>query len=130
MHEKRRAMRVNARLSVMFTDLRTGQTQRALTKDISAVGVCLLTHDLLPPGTPVSVELHLPDSTDTVKFLAEVIWSWPLPQSGSGEESTTAQAGMTVISIDPKDRLRVMQYAQLNVTPETEPESDAESAGR
>ena len=47
--EQRQFIRVKERLLTFITFLTTGKVERALTRDIGAVGVCLMTETVLEP---------------------------------------------------------------------------------
>ena len=111
--ERRQFIRVHARLTTLIKPLKTAKVRRALTKDISGIGVCLVTEELCELGTPLEVEMRLPDYDAPVKFLGQVMWSKPIGEPRKGQPPT-AEIGLRVVSIDPKDRSLLMQYAKLN----------------
>ena len=119
--EQRRFIRVTNRLPSLFKIIKTGQVRRALTKDVSAGGVSFITEELLEPGTALEVELTLPDCELPVQFLGEVAWSRPIGPPPKSYEDPTGETGVKFISIDPKDRALIMQYAKLNAPPSTAP---------
>jgi hypothetical protein len=112
--ERRRAPRLSIQLPAAFTDLKSGRTQQALTKDISSIGVCLATEDLLALGAPVKIEFTLPDRDRPITLMGEVIWSWPGARQSQDHGRLTAKSGLVIVSIDPKDRAAIAQYARLN----------------
>ena len=97
--------------------LDTGKVRRALTKDVSAGGVCLVTEELLKPGTQLGVEIKLPDREAPVTFTGEVVWSKPIGGSGKSYENPTAEIGVKFVDIDPNDQKLVMLYARMNASP-------------
>ena len=115
--EQRRFIRVPSRLNAIFKVVKTGKVRRALTKDISAGGVCFITEELLEPGTALEVELKLPDREAPITFLGEVAWSRPIGPPPKSYQNPTSEAGIKFVSIDPKDRALIMQYAKLNAPP-------------
>ena len=119
--EQRRFIRVTNRLPSMFKIITTGKVRRALTKDISAGGVCFITEELLEPGTALEVELKLPDREAPIIFLGEVTWSRPIGPPPKSYQNPNSEAGIKFVSIDPKDRALIMQYAKLNAPPSTTP---------
>jgi hypothetical protein len=119
--ERRRSIRLRTRLTTIYKHLTTGRVQRTLTKDVSGHGACLLTEDLLEAGTPLEVEIKLPDRTSPVTFLAEVVWSaFQLDAQGSPGKPK-AETGIRFVSIDPKDHAAIMQYARFNALPPSGP---------
>ena len=115
--ERRRSIRLQTRLNAMITNVTTTAHQQALTKDISGSGVCIITDDLIEPGTPLSVELSLPDHDGPVSFLGDVVWSMLILPPGGRSTNPPAETGVRFVSIDPKVRTAIVQYARLNALP-------------
>jgi hypothetical protein len=115
--EQRQFIRVKERLLTFITFLTTGKVERALTRDIGAVGVCLMTETVLEPGTQLAVELHLPDRKGPISFMAEVRWSRPLGGTRDADASMAAETGLQFVRVDPKDRSMMMQHAALHALP-------------
>lgn len=115
--EQRRFIRITNRLTAIFTVVKTGKTRRALTRDISAGGICVITEELLEPGTALEVALTLPDREAPITFLGEVAWSRPVGPAPKSYQNPTAETGIKFVSIDPKEQQLIMQYAKLNALP-------------
>lgn len=115
--EQRQFIRVKERLLTFLTFLTSGTVERALTRDIGAVGVCLITETVLEPGTQLSVELHLPDRQTPISFMAEVRWSRPRGDAQDADPSMAAETGLQFVRVDPKDRSTMMQHAALHALP-------------
>lgn len=116
--EQRRFIRIHSRLMTFITFPDTGKVRRALTKDVSAGGVCLVTEELLKAGTPLDVELKLPDRDRSIAFTGVVKWSKPIGESHKSYENPTAETGVEFVRIDPDDQKQLMLYAKLNAPPE------------
>ncbi len=118
---QRRFIRAQSRIVTFIAFPQTGKVRRALTKDIGAGGVCVITEQLLEPGTMVDLEMTLPDRTAPIRCSAEVVWSRPIggPRK-EGYENPTAETGVKFVRIDPKDRTLLIQYATINAPPTTE----------
>lgn len=115
--EQRRFIRITSRLTAIVKIVKTGKVKRALTRDVSAGGICFVTEEILEPGTALEVELKLPDREAPVVFLGEVAWSRPIGPQPKSYQNPTGETGVKFISIDPKDRALIMQYAKLNAPP-------------
>ena len=115
--ERRQFIRIRSRLTTLIKHLDTGKVRRALTKDISAGGVCLVTEELLKPGTTLGLQMKLPDRETPIMFTAEVVWSLPVGEPGKSYENPTAETGLQFVSIDPKDQALLKQYAATNAPP-------------
>ena len=68
----------------------------------------------------MEIEVKLPDGQQPIKFLAEVAWSWPLTTAAGGVSKRSFVTGLKFVSIEPKDRDVIMQYARLNELPPTD----------
>jgi len=111
--ERRQSPRVRLRLTTTFKLLRTGKVLRALTKNVGAGGLCLITDELLEPGSPLELEVHLPDRPAPVRCVGEVVWSRPIESTARSYEQP-AETGVKFTSIDPADRSSIMQFAAMN----------------
>ena len=121
--EQRQSLRAHSRLTASIKLHPTGEVGTALTKDISGSGVCLLTEQPIEVGTPVEVEVTLPDSEKPVRFLGQVMWSRAVGGADQrqppapGQPPMAAETGLRFVSVDPKDRTLLVQYAMLNALP-------------
>lgn len=115
--ERRRQIRLSTRLNATVTNVTTGAVQQALTKDISGAGVCLITDDMIDTGTPLSIAFHLPDLGTPVTFLGDVVWSMLILAPGGSTKNPPAETGIRYVSIDPKVRAAIVQYARMNALP-------------
>lgn len=112
--ERRQYVRVVSRLIAFVKVRQTGKVLRGLTRDLSAVGLCVTLEGWLGARTPLEVELQLPDRSQPVRFTAEVVWC----RRAEGKRlSTPADVGIKFVVIDPKDRAAIMHYAMLNALP-------------
>ena len=114
--EQRRDSRVGTRLTAFLKDLKTGKVRRALTRDISAGGLCVMTEEVLEPGTVLGLEVTLPDRERPIVCQAVVVRSQFA--EGSSESRTGAiETGLQFVAIDPKERTLLQYYAKLNPPP-------------
>src|SRR3989338_2165718 len=89
--EQRRFIRVTSRLAAVVKIVKTGKVRRALTRDISAGGLCFVTEEILEAGTALEVELKLPDREAPVRFLGEVAWRRPVDPKPKSYQDPTAE---------------------------------------
>ena len=121
-NEQRRFIRVNSRLTTFVKLQETGRVERALTKNLGGGGVCFVTEDVLEIGTPLEVEVKLPDRDRPIAFQGVVAWSQLVAGPDQNPRRPTIETGVRFLSIDPKDRATLVQYATLNaVAPERSP---------
>ncbi len=104
-------------MSTTFKDLNSGKAHRALTKDIGGNGVCLVTEDEMATGTPLAVQITLPDRPAPIAFLGDVVWSILLMEASQYSARPPVETGIRFVSIDPKDRALIKQFARLNALP-------------
>ncbi len=81
MKDKRRQLRHPVILKVDYRDINRFFTDFA--ENLSVGGMFIATRNPLPPGTNLTVEFMLPDSSVKVKTRAEVMWSRKHPKSPS-----------------------------------------------
>ena len=116
--ENRQGVRVKLRLMVFVKFLSTGKVQRVLTKDISGVGISLITEGILEPGTELECEITLPDRDRTIRCTARVVWSKATAEAHKSYELPPSETGVAFVNIDPKDQAQLLQYARLNALPD------------
>ena len=102
---------------VQFLQIRGIKVQRSLTKDLSGVGLRLVTEQLLNPGTSLEVEIKLPDRGAPLTFTAEVVWSKLISEQRKSYDATTAETGIKFVNVDPKVLALIKQYAAMNAPP-------------
>ena len=115
--ERRQHLRAASRLLAFVKDLNTLTVQRALTKDVSASGVCLVTEQLLKPGAKLELEIKLPDHGASITLTGEVVWSRLIQAPHSFLDKPTVEAGVRFVSITPDVQKLISLYARLNAPP-------------
>ena len=88
-------------------------------------GICFVGAELLKQGEILEVELKLPDQDQPIVFLGKVSWTDLLKVAERSYEESSYETGVQFVSIDPKQRDIIVQWAQMNTVPEMEdsPES-------
>ena len=97
--------------------LPTDSHQFIMGSSRSGKGVCLVTEGVVELGTPLAVEIWLPDREKPIAFLGDVVRSVPVGTPRPGAKTPTAETGIRFVSIDPKDRALIIQFARLNALP-------------
>jgi len=77
MDDRRVFERIPARLDVRYLDINSGKDGQAVTRDISAKGVGLVTSAALTARTPLELWLDVPDKGEPIYTRGEVAWSTP-----------------------------------------------------
>jgi len=80
--ERRRFLRVNARLPLQFKDIQRPMEvySGTLTKDVSEGGVCFSSVDFLSVFTRLLVEVSVPSFARPVKAISKVAWIQKQPR--------------------------------------------------
>jgi c-di-GMP-binding flagellar brake protein YcgR len=78
----------------------------AVTKDISAGGLCIVSEQQAPLGTVLEVSLTLPNYQTSLKFLAEVVRVDQLSEMGR----TLQRWGVKTLAINKEDVTRMEAY--------------------
>jgi hypothetical protein len=73
--DKRIFQRFPVKLPVRLLDVSSGKESAALTDDVSAKGIGILSKEELKAHTPVEIWLQIPDNREPVYTRGEVIWS-------------------------------------------------------
>ena len=115
--ERRRFIRVAARLLTFVRTRDTGKTVRVLTKDIGGGGICFVSEERFDTDEIVEVEMTLPDRGQPIAFLAAVAWRRPVAEAGKSPRRTSWEIGVKFLSIGPKEQALMVQYAALNAGP-------------
>ena len=115
--ERRRTIRLDARLTTLFTIVETGRVRRALTQNVGGLGLAFTGEELFPPGTRLDVELQLPDRATPLAFGAEVIWSQPTGEPHKSYEDPVVRTGTKFLDVDAKQMALIRQYVALNAPP-------------
>lgn len=104
MEERRRFVRLGARVEAAYTVLPAGTAQRAPTSDLGGGGLCVVTEQPIPPGTQLQVALTLPGREPPVNALAEVVWNEQHDVIGKADHRRSAANGVRYVEIAPGDQ--------------------------
>ena len=79
--EKRRYLRLNVQLEIEYVLSDSSQVYKAVTKDISALGVRFATNEELKEDTDLELTLKLPNVQNPVHATGRIIWvKRPVPE--------------------------------------------------
>ena len=115
--DRRRLKRAPTRLMAFVKVLSTGKARRVLTKDISGGGISFITDEALESGTPLEIEMNLPDHPHPIRVMAEVIWLRSMKDPKHMYERLSMEIGVKFVSIAPQDQKVLKQYGMLNAPP-------------
>ena len=110
MEERRRFVRLGARVDVAYTMLPSGTVQHAPASDLGSGGLCFVTEQPLPPGTQLQVAVTLPGRGQPVNAIAEVAWNEPQELIGKTARRRSAANGARYVEIAPADQEAIAQF--------------------
>ncbi len=73
--EKRKGVRFLISIPLKYAKVGIKQLADAVTNDISAEGLGLITVEDIPVNTPLNVSLTMPDNGEVIPIDTEVLWS-------------------------------------------------------
>ncbi|MFA5158957.1 MAG: PilZ domain-containing protein [Candidatus Omnitrophota bacterium] len=104
---KRRFKRFDAYMSVKFTGTESTSVRGiGLSRDLCCEGLKINSDKSLQAGTPLNLEITIPDDPKPIFSSGLVMWS----KSSEGENQGYDQ-GVRLLNIDPVDKFRVLDYA-------------------
>ena len=115
--ERRRFVRLDTTLPVTYRVLPSSTAQVVTTKDIGGGGICMFLTQRLSVGTPLEIEVRLPNRPTPVCFTGEVAWCEEYEVVGKTERNRAIQAGVKFVYFNPKDQEAIMQYVILSLPP-------------
>lgn len=110
MEERRRFVRLAARLPLVYLVLPSGGKQHATTKDVGGGGISFYADKTLRPGTHLQMALTLPGGEEPVHCTAEVVSSVQYATAGKGASRRSVDVDVRFLEIAPKDQEALMEY--------------------
>ncbi|MBI4353418.1 MAG: PilZ domain-containing protein [Candidatus Omnitrophica bacterium] len=107
--ERRKFVRLHAALEVVYQAIRRSRRPRpdgSFLRNISGGGVRMVVRDELRCGELIDMEIQIPNLTDAVHAIGEVVWF----QARKDKEKETNEAGLRFRDILPDDLNRVFEY--------------------
>ena len=118
MEDRRRSYRLNAWLHAYYRIAGSEQPFNAMTRNVGAGGVALLTERRLECGTPLQVEVKFSDR-EPITFTAAVAWSEALIRPGMGDQPRAFETGLRFVDITPENRKQILLFTVLSPPPST-----------
>lgn len=112
--ERRKFVRINQKLTVTYKLVDTPYDYTESTKDISEQGLCIRTHRVIDINSMIEIELELQGDDEPIMCLGLVLWSRLASVSDAEIDQPAAETGVRIVSINPKDQLRLSKYTQSN----------------
>lgn len=115
--ERRQFVRLDTTLPVTYRVLPALTAQATTTRNIGGGGICVFLRQRLSVGTPLELEVQLPNHPKPICFTGEVVWCEEYEVVGKTPRSRAIQAGVKFVYFNPKDREAIMQHVILNLPP-------------
>ncbi len=117
MDERRRFVRLDARLDVVHAVLPSGTMQPTLSKDVSGGGLRLFTDRPLASGTQLQMAIKLPGRETPVNAIGEVVWSEEAHTTGKSERQRSVEIGVRTVEIAPQDHEALTEHVIASLRP-------------
>ena len=117
MEERRKFVRLDTRLGVVYQVLPSTTPRPSRTKDLAGGGICVFVSELLKPGTALHVDVTLPNRDRPVPFQGEVVWCEEYEVIGKTKRERSVEAGVKFVTIDPRDRQAILEHVILSLQP-------------
>jgi len=105
--DKRRFKRFDAYMSVKFTGTEATSVKGiGLSRDLCREGLKINSDKSLQEGTPLDLEITIPDDPKPIFSSGLVMWSKPSDGTDQGYDQ-----GVRLLNMDPVDKFRVLDYA-------------------
>ena len=117
MQERRRFVRLDSRVKVVYTLLPQEQPPPSVTRDLGGGGISFFAHELLTPGVRLKIEVTLPDHEQPIPFTAEVVWSEQSALIGKAQEERAVEIGVRFVEIAPDDQEAIMRHVLSHLQP-------------
>jgi len=105
--ERRRHIRLSAPIDVVYTTPQSGKIHSISTKNISANGLRLETHDkALQPDGVIEMKLTIPDAVNPVHAKGKVVWKRKL----SLEDAAPFDVGVEILEIEEDNKNTFLKF--------------------
>jgi len=107
--ERRNAERLNVSLAVKYCE--NGKCSNAKSLDISASGIKLLLDEKIEKGTPLKLEIKLPEEKRNIKTRGEVVWTKEISEKDTSGKRVF-NTGIKFSDSQPADEKRLFSFVQ------------------
>jgi c-di-GMP-binding flagellar brake protein YcgR len=112
MEERREYPRRQTALHATVRTMNSVAAARALTRDVSAGGTCLVAHTRISPGSVFQSELTVPGHHRPVSFTGQVVWIEPLVRfSDVTPQTQVFELGCRFLDISPDAQAAIVQHS-------------------
>lgn len=111
--DKRKFRRCVMRLTLSYGIHGTKKIGKALTDNVSGVGLRFVAEHPLERGDRLDVVLHLPEQSEPIRCVAEVVWAQPHRVMDRALAGVGRDVGVKFVDMAPRDGALLAQYATL-----------------
>lgn len=111
LNDRRTCIRIDTRLRTSYRLLGSHHATNSVTRDVSTIGISLLTDQPFAPGVVLQIDVELPVRGRTVRLISRVVWSSPLVIPDKVLEPRLYETGGFLLDIAPDDQALLMQCA-------------------
>ncbi|MFH1848306.1 MAG: PilZ domain-containing protein [Candidatus Omnitrophota bacterium] len=104
--EKRRFLRLTAPVELEYTLENGDKINRAVSKNLSALGISFTSRDKIATDTIMAIKLKVPNLKNPVHMTGKVVWA----QALSAEDETTLDIGVEFIQIEEDNKNTFLKY--------------------
>ncbi len=107
MEEKRKFVRLEFPIEVTYRiSANPSIEDKSISKNISGGGIRIILKEKLLPGSPLELEINVPDTDVPISALGETVWQEEMVM---GRE-VCYESGVKFVKISPEDRDKITHY--------------------
>lgn len=110
--ERRKFVRLDARVRVKYRVLKKGRTQESFTKDLSGGGIRLSINEKLAVATPLALEIKIPGEARPILAEGRAVWSREVSDEGKTGRFDT---GIAFTKIDSMNQGKILKYVYAQI---------------
>ncbi|MFH1360806.1 MAG: PilZ domain-containing protein [Candidatus Omnitrophota bacterium] len=106
--ERRKFLRLNINVDIKYAVLPSSDNHSGSSRNISAGGICIITHEELLPGDRLKLDISLPDDPSMIQTIGQVVWTKTFSIAGEGKNRY--DVGVEFIDISDEERGKIKKY--------------------
>jgi len=114
--EKRRFVRLNALVDVIYNRVSLAETEKlSLSKNISKGGICLIAYERLEVSDLLKLDIHLPGEAESVNARGRVAWVKEFV-IGDIPNNKRYDVGIEFVKINAEDLRKIDKYIFVHIS--------------
>lgn len=116
--ERRKTIRINTALDVSYETVSgdTGKRRTSITRDISLGGINLALGEKFLPGTSLSLQLNLPNSSKPILTQGEIVWVKEISGRFTREGPRSFATGIKFTRLSPENEAMLREFIKQKIT--------------